>query len=155
MPRSPAPPRAWWPIIKRGLWSLFALLLILWIAQLELCFTPQVRAAMTAAAACREIAKWRWEHRETPTPSTIDLASWRSDPLPETVKSLDYWHRPFLYLHDDDCFVLVSYGSDGKPDANQTYDLSLCRETTKRSTCGWPTKDTVFVNGEPLRYCLK
>ena len=76
-------------------------------------------------------------------------------PLPETVRTLDYWGHPFLYLHDGECFVLVSYGSDGKPDSNERYDLSLCRETAKRSTCAWPTIDTVFVNGEPLRFCLK
>ncbi|HEY2509404.1 MAG TPA: hypothetical protein VGI39_00985 [Polyangiaceae bacterium] len=74
-----------------------------------------------------------------------------------TIRTLDYWGRPFLYLHDADgyCFVLVSYGSDGRPDPGEAYDLSLCAETTKRSTCAWPTRDTVFVNGEPLRFCLK
>lgn len=85
----------------------------------------------------------------------VEKKPYGSGQLPAALKTLDYWGRPFLYLHDSECFVLVSYGSDGKPDPNETYDLSLCRETTQRSTCAWPTIDTVFVNGEPLRYCLK
>jgi hypothetical protein len=123
-------------------------------------FTPQVRASLTALGACREIAIWRGERQGISPQNAVDghleRKPYGSGPFPDTLKALDYWGRPYLYLHDGgECFVLVSYGSDGKPDSNETYDLSLCRETTKRSTCAWPTKDLVIVNGEPLRFCLE
>ena len=128
-----------------------------WLANLLLCFTPQVNSSIAALHALGEITAWREAQRLGL--EYFDFTSHLArgpGPVPPTLRSLDFWGRPFLYLHyDDGCFVLVSYGSDGKQDQGETYDHSLCQPTVTRSTCSWPTLDTVFVNGLPVRYCLK
>ncbi len=69
--------------------------------------------------------------------------------------SRDHWGRPFAHFEREGCLVLVSYGSDGVPDTDG-YGTSLCDAPPRpSSSCWWPTRDTVFVNGKPLKYCLK
>jgi hypothetical protein len=70
-------------------------------------------------------------------------------------ESRDHWGRPFAHFEREGCLVLVSYGSDGIPDTD-SYGTSLCDGTQKASSsCWWPTFDTVFVNGKPIKSCLK
>ena len=110
---------------------------ILW---LQLCFAVQVNSAILAQAASQEVQT-----------ETVDGVR------PRALKQRDYWGRPFLYLQSAECFAVVSFGSDGKPD--DAYDLATCKLETgrhpPRTSCIWPTMDTVYVNGAPAKACGK
>lgn len=74
--------------------------------------------------------------------------------LPVAVDVVDYWGRPFGYFTAGECFVLVSYGSDGVPD--RAYDASMCSTPpAKRRNCLRPAEDTIFVNGDPVQFCAQ
>lgn len=114
--------------------------LVVGVLWLQLCLAPQVNSAILVQVACREV-----ESR------TVDGAR------PPSLESRDYWGRPFFYASHDDCYLIASYGSDGRADA--AYDLSLCQVTTGRhprqTSCWWPTMDTVYINGKPFKACGK
>ena len=107
-------------------------------AWLQWSFSNQVNASMAAQNAVREVKE-----------RTV------SGVKPQTLTTLDYYGRPFLYLASKDCDVIISYGANGKPD--DTYDLSMCSLPTGRqamhSACAWPTMDTIYINGEPRKAC--
>lgn len=107
------------------------------VAWLELCYSAQINASIATRIAAAEV------RRQTD-----------GGVKPQTLASHDHWGRPFLYLTSSDCDLLVSYGSDGKPD--DRYDLSMCELPAEpRSSCAWPTSDTIYINGEPRKACGK
>lgn len=102
----------------------------------ELCYSAQVNASISAVNLSARILEAKKESLEPPL-------------------ALDRWGRPFGRFEGKDCLVLVSYGSDGVPDRDD-YGTSLCATIPKaRSSCWWPTLDTVVVNGAPTSSCMK
>lgn len=106
---------------------------------LELCYSAQVNASIIAV----NVSARMLQAEKNPPPSS-----------PAAIDR-DRWGRPFARFEREDCLVLVSYGSDGVPD-RADYGTSLCAAVPEhRSSCWWPTLDTVVVNGVPVSSCMK
>lgn len=129
-----------WRRLRLRWWVFVLAALVGGVLWLQFCFSVQVNAAIRAQAASAEVQR-----------NTLGAIR------PPSLTQKDYWERPFLYLTSADCFVVVSFGSDGKPDEN--YDLSVCKWPTgryaPRTSCIWPTMDTVYINGLPAKACGK
>lgn len=86
----------------------------------------------------------------------LSLLYSNSGSLPASFAHDDHWGRPIIYLHDDQHFILASFGCDGKPDGIDLAALLTAREVSERaSTCLFPWRDTVFVDGRAWSACLK
>jgi hypothetical protein len=133
---APWPERLWWGLVLLGGLAL---------AWVELSLGPQVNATIAVANVAERLEVFNLFSRALPdTPSGPEGGA----PV------LDAWGHPFGYWKRGTCFVLVSYGSDGKPDTSE-YDARLCESTVHSSTCWQPSMDTVFVNARPLHACLR
>ena len=73
---------------------------------------------------------------------------------PPSFSRQDYFGREVLYRATPEHFILVSFGKDGRPDAN--YDDWLANPPSERaSNCMSPNADTVFLESGPVVFCLK
>jgi len=113
------------------------------LAWAELSLRPQVNATVATANVA----------------DRLEVSNSFSLGLPATLAGsgagpavLDAWGYPFGYWKRGRCFVLVSYGSDGKPDASD-YEGRLCESAMHASTCWWPAMDTVFCQRKTVA-CL-
>lgn len=78
----------------------------------------------------------------------------RDGRYPESFKGLDYWQRPVYYKADEDRFVLVSYGKDGRPDTEYEHWLTN-PPNGRKDVCLFPNDDTVFLDTGSSRACSK
>lgn len=124
---------------RRELIALVVLALTALCVWLERCYSAQVNASISAVKLSARIIGAKKTAPESPVGEEM----------------LDRWGRPFARFEHGDCLVLVSYGSDGVPD-RADYGTSLCSAVPQhRSSCWWPTRDTVVVNGVPTSACMK
>jgi hypothetical protein len=105
------------------------------------CFKKQINNFIRLSAIASEVRSRRTE----------------SGAFPETIPAYpDMWGREVLYLHNDSHFILVSFGSDGRPD-NPDYASFLTDPPARveRHTCWVTSRDTVLVDSMPWQTCGK
>jgi hypothetical protein len=73
--------------------------------------------------------------------------------LPLSVNCMDHYGAPIAYMVRARTYVLVSAGADGQLDAN--YNAVEPADIPAATTCLASGAATVFVGGDPVRYCLK
>lgn len=67
----------------------------------------------------------------------------------------DYYGREVVDIHDDEHFMLLSYGSDGTPDGFDYATLLDIPVGKRRDNCLAPTRDTVMIDGRIWQGCAK
>jgi hypothetical protein len=76
--------------------------------------------------------------------------------LPVCFERADWWGRQVAYVHSGDHFLVASFGRDGNPDiADYSSLLNAQQSGRPNSNCLIPWHDTVFVDGELYKGCLK
>jgi hypothetical protein len=110
---------------------------VMYVAWWSYSFTQQIRNTLTLLDYA--------EHIRTNTGA-----------LPATFEGhKDYYGHEVVYIHDDEHFLLVSYGSDGVPDGFDYAKLLSEPVDRMRSNCLWPNWDTVVSCGFVWQGCGK
>ena len=76
--------------------------------------------------------------------------------LPVSFERADWWGRQIVYVHSGDHFLIASFGRDGNPDMPDYSSLLHAQQGSKPSSnCLIPWRDTIFVDGNLYKGCLK
>ena len=68
----------------------------------------------------------------------------------------DVWGREVLYMHNDAHFMLVSFGSDGKPDEpDYLFMLTAPPIGVRKHNCFVSSLDTILIDSSPWQSCAK
>jgi len=67
----------------------------------------------------------------------------------------DYYGGEVVYIHNDEHFMLVSYGSDGEPDGTDYAKFLDVPVGARKSNCMAPTGDTVMIGDRLWQGCAK
>jgi hypothetical protein len=133
-------------------WRLVAVLVgayAVYLAWYTYSFTLQIRNTLMLIDYSDEVAALR--DRAERLPASFDGRK-------------DYYGHDIIYIQDDDHYMLVSYGSDGKPDRTDYATLlhvsvepgrNSLDGSKRHNNCALPSWDTVIVNRDVWQGCGK
>ena len=67
----------------------------------------------------------------------------------------DFYGREVVYIHDEQHFMLLSFGSDGRPDGFDYMTILDVPVGKRRDNCLAPWRDTVMIDGWIWQGCAK
>lgn len=101
---------------------------------------------------CRQLAKDVLSFRESTGQAPLDLRQWLRS-RGEEERGWSAWGYPVGYLSDGDLFLIVIFGSDGRPDGENYLAMRKFKE--KKRVCGDASQDIVCSDLGVHRACLK